>query len=82
MDSKITKLFFLFSFIFILTSCKSECKHDENEKSISESCYPNSKKPSQVITYEEMADMMTAGVRSKLTEITGRDFKKQGFVLA
>tara|TARA_R110002020_G_scaffold247004_2_gene460881 strand:+ start:1197 stop:3593 length:2397 start_codon:yes stop_codon:yes gene_type:complete len=29
---------------------------------------------------ELMADMMTAGVRSKLTEITGRDFKKQGFV--
>jgi hypothetical protein len=60
MNSKIKKLIFFFSFLFILTSCKLECKHDENEKNISESCYPNSKKPSQVITYEEMADMMDA----------------------
>ena len=60
MNSKIRKLIFLVSFVFILTSCKSECKHDDNEKGISDSCYPNSKKPSQIITYEEMSDMMIA----------------------
>lgn len=54
MKSKLTKLFFLFSISIFIFSCKTECNHSESDKS----CYPNDTKPSQVITYEEMADMM------------------------
>ena len=40
-----------------IISCKTECEHT-SDKTVDESCYPNSTKPSQIITYEEMADMM------------------------
>ena len=56
MKSKFTKLFFLCSLSILISSCKTECEHTKSD----ESCYPNDTKPSQVITYEEMADMMDA----------------------
>lgn len=47
--------------IFIF-SCKTESNQPDAKpitpKKVDESCYPNSEKPSQIITYEEMADMM------------------------
>lgn len=78
MNSKIRKLVFLCAIISILTSCKSECTHRENEKGISDSCYPNSKKPSQVITYEEMADMMTAYDQGAKKELNNYMKKESG----
>lgn len=51
------KLLVVFVGLILIYSCKTE---SNNPKKVDESCYPNSKKPSQVITYEEMADMMTA----------------------
>lgn len=59
MKSKFTKLFTLLALAILVFSCKTECNHTEPNKD-GESCYPNSEKPSQVITYEEMADMMDA----------------------
>lgn len=56
MIQSLKKLICLFSLSLLIFSCKTECDH---EKTLSDpSCYPNSKKPSQVITYEEMSDMM------------------------
>lgn len=55
MKLRLTKLFFLSTILLLSYSCKTECNHTGN---VNESCYPNSEKPSQVITYEEMADMM------------------------
>lgn len=47
------QFFTVFLFLFLLISC--------NEKSHnSSSCYPNNSRPSQVISYEEMAAMMDA----------------------
>lgn len=54
MKLRLTKLFFL-SVLFLSYSCKTECNHTDN---VNESCYPNNTKPPQIITYEEMADMM------------------------
>lgn len=59
MKSKFTKLFNLLALSILVFSCKTECNHTASNKD-GESCYPNSEKPSQVITYEEMADMMDA----------------------
>lgn len=49
----------MFTVLFAVISCKQTEKNPEiiREKS---NCYPNDSKPSQVITYEEMADMMEA----------------------
>lgn len=41
----------------VFYSCQTKCNHDQIADTNS-SCYPNSKKPSQVITYKEMASMM------------------------
>jgi len=63
-----TKLIFLSALLLLTYSCKTECSHTEN---VDESCYPNSKKPAQVITYNEMADMMDAydlGAKKVLNE--------------
>jgi hypothetical protein len=57
MKYKSIKLLFILSISFFIFSCKTECDHKENEY---KSCYPNNKKPSQIITYQEMADMMDA----------------------
>lgn len=59
MKSKFTKLFTLLALSILVFSCKTECNHTKTDK-VNESCYPNSEKPSQVITYEEMANMMDA----------------------
>jgi hypothetical protein len=56
MKFQFTKLFFLLSVSILIFSCKTECEHTKSDIS----CYPNDTKPSQVITYEEMADMMDA----------------------
>ncbi|MDD7915084.1 hypothetical protein [Polaribacter ponticola] len=57
---------------FLFFSCNSNCNHKEikyeNEKL---SCYPNSNKPSQVITYLEMAEMMDSydnGVKKEMNK--------------
>lgn len=48
----ITKLFFFAFFTMLFFSCETECKHDkENHEEV------NSKRPSQAITYPEMASM-------------------------
>ena len=57
MKSQPTKLILLFSLSLFFFSCGSDCNHTED---LDKSCYPNSKKPSQVITYYEMAQMMDA----------------------
>ena len=44
------------TFIFVFYSCKSECNHETVDNK--ESCYPNNTKPSQIITYNEMVDMI------------------------
>lgn len=53
----IVKLSFLFLITTVfLSSCKtneSNCNHENENKS----CYPNNEKPSNVITYKEMANM-------------------------
>ncbi len=55
MKSKLTKLFFLFLFSILITSCKKEIiKESDNED---RSCYPNSERPIQAISYQEMAAM-------------------------
>jgi hypothetical protein len=57
MKPKFTKVLMLLIFSIIAFSCITE---STNKESVNEdlSCYPNSNRPSQVITYEEMADMM------------------------
>lgn len=55
MKLRLTKLFFLS--VLLSYSCKTECNHTDN---VNESCYPNDTKPTQIITYEEMADMIDA----------------------
>jgi hypothetical protein len=57
MRPKFTKVLMLLIFSIIAFSCITE---STNKESVNEdlSCYPNSNRPSQVITYEEMADMM------------------------
>lgn len=62
MKTQLTKILFLLTVTLYFTSCNTATKQPEvktNEaKEVEESCYPNSEKPSQVITYEEMADML------------------------
>ena len=57
MKLKFTKLLMLLIFSIVAFSC---IKESTNKETLNEdlSCYPNSNRPSQVITYEEMADMM------------------------
>jgi uncharacterized iron-regulated protein len=43
-------------FLLLFTSCKEATSNNPHNSS----CYPNDSKPSQVISYEEMADMMNA----------------------
>jgi hypothetical protein len=57
MKNRPPKLCLLFLVTFFVFSCKTECNHTENTDL---SCYSNSKKPSQVITYKEMSEMMYA----------------------
>ncbi|MHB0755186.1 hypothetical protein [Polaribacter sp. M15] len=63
MKSQLTKLFYFFALSIFILSCKTESSQPEIKPSdtekVDESCYPNSKKPSQIITYEEMDDMLT-----------------------
>lgn len=62
----------LFSFAFF--SCKTECTHKEISDS-DKSCYPNDKKPAQIITYEEMAIMMNTyenGAKKELNKYLKR----------
>lgn len=63
MKSKLNKLLTLLFLSVLLFSCKTETKQPEiksnGTEKVDESCYPNSKKPSQIITYEEMDDMLT-----------------------
>lgn len=47
-----TKIFVLITFSLFIFSCKSECDHSEQS-----SLEQNSKRPSQAITYQEMASM-------------------------
>lgn len=54
MKSKLTKLLFLFTLTIFIFSCKSECNHSTN---VNESCYPNDDRPSQAISYQDMAAM-------------------------
>ena len=54
MKSITIKLSFLTAFVFLLISCNQE-KNNTGSEDIS--CYPNSKRPSQAITYKEMASM-------------------------
>ena len=55
MQIQLIKPTLLFLLLIIASSCKTECNHYAASEA---SCYPNSNKPKQVITYEEMADMM------------------------
>ena len=59
MKIQLTKLLFLVSLSLTIVSCKTECNHAETAADKT-SCYPNNTKPPQVITYEEMTDMMDA----------------------
>jgi hypothetical protein len=53
--------FFLLFISLLMFSCKTESNHTKMAESEDDlSCYPNNKRPSQIITYEEMADMMDA----------------------
>lgn len=77
MKSKPTKLFTLLALSILVFSCKTECNHTESNKE-GESCYPNSEKPSQVITYNEMADMMDAydkGAKKELNKYIKKESK-------
>ncbi len=54
MKSLQIKLSFLFTFMFLIVSCNQvKSKADPDHLS----CYPNNKRPSQAITYKEMASM-------------------------
>lgn len=72
MKFKLTKTFILLAGFLFLFSCKSECNHTESKKVVEKtSCYPNSNKPSQVITYLEMAEMMDSydkGVKKEMNK--------------
>jgi|TARA_R100000789_G_scaffold29132_1_gene32606 hypothetical protein len=57
MKNQLTKIFAIFSLVFFLFSCTTECTHKENSAS---SCYPDNNEPLQIITYKEMAEMMGA----------------------
>ena len=54
-----TRYLIISCILFAIISCKETVKNSEIIKEKSD-CYPNDSKPSQVITYEEMADMMEA----------------------
>ena len=77
MKSKANKLILLFVITFLVFSCKTECKHS-NTTLVGKSCYPISDKPSQVITYEEMAEMMDAydkGAKKELNKYIKKESK-------
>ncbi|MBU3010859.1 hypothetical protein KO506_05565 [Polaribacter vadi] len=58
MKSLSTKVCILFVFIFSIISCKQvNTKPINDTGAVDLSCYPNSKRPSQAITYKEMASM-------------------------
>ena len=54
-----TRYLIISCILFAIISCKETVKNSEIIKEKSD-CYANDSKPSQVITYEEMADMMEA----------------------
>ncbi|APZ45266.1 hypothetical protein BW723_02670 [Polaribacter reichenbachii] len=54
MKSPIIKLCFLFVFTLLIVSCNAEKSNPDKEDL---SCYSNNKRPSQAITYKEMASM-------------------------
>ncbi len=69
------KLLFVCSLLILLNSCNNKCEHSND---LSESCYPNSNKPSQIITYKEMADMMNAfenGSKKELNKYLKKESK-------
>lgn len=73
MKLRFTKLLSLSILLLIAYSCKTECNHTDNGD---ESCYPNNDKPSQVISYNEMADMMDAydnGSRKELNKYINKE---------
>lgn len=77
MKPQLTKLFSIIVFTILFFSCKSECNHTESIKE-GKSCYPNSEKPSQVITYNEMAEMMDAydkGAKKELNKYIKKESK-------
>ena len=58
MKLQLTKLCFLFSLPILIFSCKSESNPKINaEENVNSSCYPNSDRPTQAISYQEMASM-------------------------
>lgn len=57
MKTQLTSLLIIFLSLLLFISCKQTCNHTDT---VDASCYPNNKKPAQVITYSEMADMMDA----------------------
>ena len=72
MKLRLTKLSFLSALFLISYSCTSKCNQEDN----GESCYPNNDKPSQIITYKEMADMMDAydqGSRKELNKYINKE---------
>ncbi|WP_026775794.1 hypothetical protein [Polaribacter sp. Hel_I_88] len=73
MKLRLTKLSFLSALFLISYSCTTKCNHTEDN---GESCYPNNDKPSQIITYKEMADMMDAydqGSRKELNKYINKE---------
>ncbi|WP_439130264.1 hypothetical protein [Polaribacter sp.] len=73
MKSQFNTLFFLCSLAILMYSCKTECEHAKDV-----SCYPNHSKPAQIITYEEMADMMDAyekGAKKELNKYIKKESK-------
>ncbi len=53
-----TKTFYLFlTCLFVLSSCDKQKPVKTDTYSVSKNCYPNSERPSNAITYEEMAAM-------------------------
>ena len=58
MKSQLTKLFSLIALSTLLFSCTSETKPKVNTKEdVAKSCYPNNDRPTQAISYQEMASM-------------------------
>ena len=75
MKLRLTKLFSLSIILLFAYSCKTECNHTDDGN---ESCYPNNEKPSQVITYNDMADMMDAydnGAKKELNKYINQKSK-------
>ena len=75
MKLQLTKLFSLLTILLFAYSCKTECNHTDDGN---ESCYPNNEKPSQVITYNDMADMMDAydnGAKKELNKYINKKSK-------